>query len=101
MTRQTLRRQALKAAKKAAAHALHQRSLDALATLRATRSPASLPKQHPGKLIPTGRTYKKPRAEANWRVHDLAVMRDGKPVPTGCEASFHTTKGARCVRVAA
>ena len=58
-------------------------------------------KRTPGKLLPTGREFKKPHGRPGWRVLDLLFMPNGDYVPRGCEATFHTTKGLRVVRTAA
>lgn len=100
MTRQQTRRIAFKARKAAALIDARNQAAVALAAMRRGRTAAMLPKRHPGLIVPTGRPYAKPHGQSNWRCKDLPVLLDGNPVPHGCEAVFHATKGLRVTRIA-
>lgn len=108
MKRQQIRRQAFKATK--ADRASMNRSLGeiALGEMRQKRKgrekiagPTVI--QGPGKLLPTRRAFKKPRGKPGWRVSVLGAIdcieRFGTTLPRCFEASFHSTKGLRVVRV--
>ncbi|HEV7352553.1 MAG TPA: hypothetical protein VGN74_05430 [Brevundimonas sp.] len=99
MNRQQARRIAFKEAKRVMARVAANRAALELSEMRAARiAPV---KQGPGKLISSARPFKKPRATNWWRTRKLDRLPCGQPVPAGCEAWAHTTKGLRVQRVVA
>ena len=99
MTRQQRRRVDFKAAKAQRAANAREAAAAELATMRAAR--VAPVKQGPGKMLTSVRPFKKPTRKQSWRVQVLNRMPNGDPIPAGCEATMHSTKGLRCVRITA